>query len=587
MSLGKGQHISLILLISLQVSTGPLGQGLTNAVGMAIAQAHMAAEYNKENFALLDSYTYVICGDGCLQEGITAEAASLAGHLGLGRLIVLYDDNKVTIDGHTDLSFTEDVLKRFEAYGWHVSSVEDGDHDVDGIENAINTAKAVTDRPSIIKVSTSIGFGSKKANTADVHGSPLGPEDLANVKKLFGFDPTQSYVVEDDVREYYSSAAEKARQKAIQWEETWNAYKAKYPEKAAEFDRRVKGELPAGWMDALPRGSPSDKAVATRTVSGNVLNALVPHFPEIMGGSADLTPSNMTALKNIGDFQKGQESGRYIRFGVREHAMAAISNGMAAFGGYVPYCATFLNFIGYALGAVRLSALSEFRVLYVATHDSIGLGEDGPTHQPVEMLESLRAMPNMYVYRPADINETSAAYALALLNPKAPAVFALSRQNLPQLEGSSIEAAMKGGYIVFDTEGDVNATPDLLIVATGSEVSLAIDAAKKLKDEGKRVQVISLMCTEEFEKQPMEYKQSVFKKGVPVVSVEASAIQGWEKYAHAHIGLTTFGLSCPGNVAYEKLGITVNAVVEKSKKVLDYYNASNPAHPVPAVGPSF
>jgi transketolase len=536
----------------------------------------------------------VLCGDGCLQEGVSGEASSLAGHLGLGKLIVCYDDNHITIDGSTDLSFTEDVLKRYEAYGWHTQHVKDGNGDVAGIEAAILAAKAVTDKPSLIKITTTIGFGSEKAGTGEVHGAPLGAKDLAHAKGLLGFDASATFVVPDDVRAAYAAAADKAAEAEAAWKANFAAYSAKYPKEASEFVRRFDGKLPEGWMDLLPRAKAGDKAAATRNTSGAVLNAIATAMPELMGGSADLTPSNMTALKGIGDFQRGNRIGRYIRFGVREHGMAAICNGMAAYGGLMPYCATFMNFIGYAAGAVRLSSLSHLRVLYVATHDSIGLGEDGPTHQPVEMLECLRTTPNMFVFRPADLNETSAAYALAISNPLAPAVFALSRQAVPVLAGSTVEKAMKGGYTCFDSsdpsgaaDGAAAGLPDLVVAATGTEVSMAIDGAKALAaSSGKRVAVASFPCLEVFERQEDAYRRAVLPDGVPILSIEAAAIRGWERYAHAWIGLTTFGLSAPAPDVYKRLGITADAVADKGAKMIAYY-AGKQVPPVPINGPRF
>jgi transketolase len=585
-------HPENILHPAIEVSTGPLGQGICNGVGMAMAEAHLASEFNVEGSApVIDSYTYVLCGDGCLQEGLSSEASSLAGHLGLGKLIVCYDDNKVTIDGSTELSFTEDVLARYAAYGWHTLSVEKGDTDLDGIEAAIRAAQAVKDKPTMIKITTTIGIGSEKQGTGEVHGAPLGAKDLANVKTALGFDPASSFVVPADVGEYYLAAGAKAAASAAAWSANFDAYKAAHPAKASEFTRRFEGRLPEGWMDLLPRTKAGEKAPATRNQSGAVLNALALAMPELMGGSADLTPSNMTALKGIPDFQKATPGGRYIRFGVREHGMAAICNGMAAYGAILPYCATFMNFIGYAAGAVRLSALSHLRVLYVATHDSIGLGEDGPTHQPVEMLESLRATPNMYVYRPADQNETSASYALALLNPHAPAVFALARAASPYMPGTSFEKAMKGGYIVFDSTDAMGGSagapgaPDALVLATGTELSMAIEGAKIAAASGLRVAVASMPCLEVFEAQDLDYRRSVLPDGVPTVSIEASAIRGWERYAHASVGLTTFGKSGPAGDVYKALSITPEALAAKLGKVVAHYGKAAPVLRVN--GPAF
>lgn len=557
-----------------EVSTGPLGQGISNAVGMAIAQSHLAANFNAPGLEpVVDNYTYVICGDGCLQEGVSSEASSLAGHLGLGRLIVLYDDNHITIDGETHLSFTEDVLARYASYGWHVQHVLDGNTDLGGILTAIEAAKAVTDRPSIIKVTTTIGFGSKKEGTEGVHGAPLGADDIAHVKTKLGLDPTQTFHVSEDVYAHFHAAGAKGAAKEAAWAAAVEALSAAHPEKGAELKRRIAGDLPEGWQAALPVVAPTEKADATRNWSGKVLNALAPIIHELAGGSADLAPSNKTELKCSGDYQKETPANRYFRFGVREHGMAAVCNGMVAYGGIIPYCATFLNFISYGLGAVRLSALSRFQVLYVMTHDSIGLGEDGPTHQPVETLASLRSMPNMLVFRPADGNEVSGAYAAALLHRTGPSVLALSRQNCPNLATSSIANVALGAYTVFETAAGEK--PELVIISTGSEVGIAIEGAKKIPV---KVRVVSMPCTELFEAQSDEYKRSILPDGVPVLSVEAACSYGWSRYSHAHLGVEEFGRSAPFEKVYAYFGITPDGVAAKAHRVLEYYSS----HPVPA-----
>jgi len=559
-----------------EVATGPLGQGISNAVGFAIAQSHLAATFNVPDLPpIIDNYTFVICGDGCLQEGISSEASSLAGHLGLGKLIVLYDDNHITIDGDTDLSFTEDVLARYAGYGWHTQYVADGDNDFEGLLAAVEAAKAVSDRPSIIKVKTTIGFGSKKQGTEAVHGAPLGAEDVALVNAKLGFDPAVTFAVPEEVSAFFAGIAAKGAAAEAEWAANFAAYAAAQPEKAAEFERRIAGVLPPAALSVFPHVKPTDKADATRNWSGKVLNALAPLLPEIIGGSADLAPSNKTELKCSGDYQKATPFGRYLRFGVREHAMAAICNGLAAYGGLIPYCATFLNFISYASGAVRLSALSKFRVLYIMTHDSIGLGEDGPTHQPVETLAALRAMPNMLVFRPADGNEVNGAYQCALSYSGGPSVLALSRQNVPNLETSSAEAVKLGAYPAFESAPGTPA--DLIIVSTGSEVGIAIAAAKKIA--GKSVRVVSMPCAELYDAQPIEYKKSVFPDGTPVLSVEASVSFGWERYSHAHVGVDDFGRSAPYEAVYEYFGITPDGVAAKAAKLLEFYSA-NPVPPV-------
>lgn len=570
-------HPENIMHPAIEVTTGPLGQGVANAVGLAIASKHLGAKFNTEAGNLVDNNVFVICGDGCLQEGVSGEASSLAGHLGLGNLIMLYDDNQITIDGSTELSFSEDVLGRYEAYGWHTMTVADGDHDVEGLKAAIEEAKRVTDKPTIIKVRTTIGFSSAMAGTAKVHGSPLTADDLADVKRAAGMDPEAFFSVSDEVYAAYADAAQAGAEAENAWNETLAALESANPELAAEFKRRIAGELPEGWEAKMPTYTADDKAEATRALSGKALNALATALPEIMGGSADLTGSNVTALKGDHDFQAGSYIARYLRFGVREHGMAAITNGLAAFGGIVPFAATFLNFIGYAAGATRLSSLSHLRVLYICTHDSIGLGEDGPTHQPVEMVSMLRATPNTLVQRPADGNETSAAYIAAMRASGTPSYLCLTRQSVPHLAGSSIEKALKGAYTVRAADVD---TPAAIIIATGSEVGLALEAADKLAADGVQAAVVSAPCLELFEKQSLEYRQSVLVKGVPVVSVEALSTSGWSRYAHASVGMTTFGKSAPAKQVYEALGITAEAVADKAKKVVEFYAGAAPVLPV-------
>jgi transketolase len=554
-----------------EVTTGPLGQGIANAVGLAMAEAHLAGKFNKPDAKLVDHYTYVILGDGCNMEGVSGEACSLAGHLGLGKLIALYDDNHISIDGSTDVSFTEDVAKRFEAYGWHVQHVADGNNDLEGIAKAIEAAKAVTDKPSFIKVTTTIGYGSpNKANTAGVHGAALGADEVKLTRESLKWEH-EPFVIPEDALNHFRKAVERGTQFESEWNKTWSNYQAKYAEEAAEFERMLSGKLPEGWDKALPTYKPEDKAVATRKTSEVTLNALGPAIPELIGGSADLTHSNLTYLKVSGDFQKGQYQNRNLRFGVREHGMGSICNGIALHGsGLIPYCATFLVFADYMRAAIRLSALSEAGVIYVMTHDSIALGEDGPTHQPIETLASLRAIPNLVVYRPADGNETSGAYKVAVenANNNRPTLLAFSRQNLPQLAGSSIENAAKGGYILSDSEG----TPDIILIGTGSEVSLCVEAAEKLKAEGKKVRVVSLPSWEMFDEQPEDYRESVLPKAVTKrLAVEAASSFGWCRYfgsEGAMVSIERFGASAPGGVAMEKFGYTVDNVVAKAKELL-------------------
>jgi len=540
---------------------------MSNAVGLALGTAHMGATFNRDGFTLVDNFTFVICGDGCMQEGITSEACSLAGHLGLGRLIVLYDDNKIQIDGGTELAFTEDVMKRYEAYGWQTIHVEEGDVDLWALEKAIEEAKADLSRPTLIKVTTTIGYGSSKAGTAGVHGAPLGHTDLANVKKMYGFKEDEFFSVPSDVASAFGACKQAGAAKHAEWSSIFERYREAHPELAAEFERRQAGKLPEGWRDALPTWTPEDKPLATRQASQMVLNKLAEAVPELVGGSADLTPSNLTKFRGALDFQASTPEGRYIRFGVREHAMAAVCNGLAAWSpALVPFCATFLNFTGYALGAMRVSALSEHGVLYVATHDSIGLGEDGPTHQPVEALLNFRAMPNLLTIRPADANETSGAYMVAMEHRTCPTVIALSRQGCPNLSASTKEAVRFGAYVL---EG-ASPPPALVIVATGSEVAIALQAAAAL--EGTPVQVVSMPCWELFDKQSPEYKATIFPPSIPVLAVEALCAEGWCKYAHSVVGMTTFGASAPGKDLAKKFGFTPEHVSTKAKELLAFYS---------------
>ncbi|MEH1769791.1 MAG: transketolase [Nostoc sp.] len=554
-----------------EVTTGPLGQGIANAVGLAIAEAHLAAKFNKPDAKIVDHYTYVIVGDGCNMEGVSGEAASFAGHLGLGKLIALYDDNHISIDGSTDVAFTEDVSKRFEAYGWHVLHVKDGNTDLAGIEKAIAEAKAVTDKPTFIKVTTTIGFGSpNKANTAGVHGAALGKDEVALTRKNLGWE-YEPFEVPEAALNHFRKAIERGATYEAEWNKTYADYKAKYAQEAAEFENYISGKLADGWDKVLPIYTPEDKGVATRKHSEISLNKLAAVVPGLIGGSADLTHSNLTELKNIGDFQKGQYQNRNIHFGVREHGMGAIANGIALHGsGLIPYAATFLIFTDYQRAAIRLSALSRAGVIWVTTHDSIGQGEDGPTHQPIETIASLRAIPNLTVIRPADGNETTGAYKIAIerASQNAPTLLALTRQNVPNLAGTSVEGVAKGGYTVVDSEG----TPDIILIGTGSELSLAVTAAEKLKAEGKKVRVVSLPAWDLFDAQDAAYKESVLPKAVTKrLSVEAASSFGWHKYVGTEgdtVSIDRFGASAPGNVLLEKFGFTVDNVLAKAKALL-------------------
>lgn len=528
----------------IEVTTGPLGQGICNAVGLAIAQAHTAAVFNKPGFDLIDNYTYCFLGDGCLMEGVSSEACSLAGHLQLGNLIAVWDDNQITIDGSTEVAFTEDVVKRYEAYGWQVLTVGDGENDLDGIEAAIKKGQEEKTKPTLIKLTTIIGFGSKQQGTHNVHGSPLKPDDIKQLKEKFGFNPEESFAVPKNVYDLCNEAASRGAKLEAEWNDLFAKYGEQYKAEHDDLVRRQTGDLPEGWEKSLPVYTPADPAVASRKLSEIVLNKIHEAIPELVGGSADLTGSNLTRWKDAVDFQPpatklGDYTGRYIRYGVREHAMGAIMNGLAAYGTIVPYGGTFLNFVSYAAGATRLSALSRVRVLWVATHDSIGLGEDGPTHQPIETLAHYRALPNNMVWRPADGNETSAAYYVALTSKHTPSVMAFSRQNLPQLEGSTIEKAVKGGYVLHEDE-----SADITLVSTGSEVCICIDAIKELKEKHNiKARMVSIPCFEVFDLQDKAYRMSVLPDGIPSLSVEVMSTMGWERYTHEQFGLNRFGAS--------------------------------------------
>ncbi|KAI1790799.1 transketolase [Ganoderma leucocontextum] len=555
----------------IELTTGPLGQGISNAVGLAIAQAHLGATFNKDGFDLINNYTYAFAGDGCLMEGVASEAASLAGHLQLGNLIVIYDDNHISIDGDTAVAFTENVEQRFQAYGWQTLHVDDGDHDLASIHKAIVEAQKEKGKPTLIRLHTTIGYGSKQQGTHGVHGAPLKADDIQQLKAKFGLPSDQSFYVPDATYEAYHAVAAKGAKAETAWNALLASYGQKYPNEHAELTRRIAGKLPANWEKALPVYKSSDAAQASRKLSEIVLSAIVPIIPELVGGSADLTGSNLTRTKTMVDFQPestglGNYKGTYIRFGVREHGMGAIANGLHAYGGIIPFVATFLNFVSYAAGAVRLSALSKHQVIWIATHDSIGLGEDGPTHQPVEIAAHLRAIPNLDFWRPADGNETSAAYYSALTRKETPSILSLSRQNLPNLENSTIEKALKGGYVVHEVQGE-----DLTIVSTGSEVSIALEAAAKLNGEGIKARVVSLPCWSIFDQQPQEYRLSVLRSGAPILSLEAYSTLGWAKYSHEQYGLPGWGASGPYKKVYEKFGITGSNIAEISKKVVTFY----------------
>jgi transketolase len=548
-----------------EVTTGPLGQGLAMSVGMAMAEKHLAAVYNRPGLEIVNHHTYTLCGDGDLMEGISHEAASLAGTLSLGKLIVLYDDNLISLDGPTELSFTEDVLKRFEAYHWHVQRVQDG-NDLNAIETAIEKAKAETSRPSFIAVRTVIGYGSPRAGTNKVHGEAMGPADTAATKKFFGFPEDQNFYEPEDALANWRKAIDRGQAFESEWKQLFEKYRAQFPEQAAEFERTQKNERRAGWEKSIP-SFPAGKPMATRDAGGKTMNAIAEVVPELFGGAADLTSSTRTIFKPGANFHV-DPTGRNVFFGVREFGMCAAVNGMAAHGGLAPYGSTFFTFVDYAKPAVRLAAIMHAHSLFVFTHDSIGLGEDGPTHQPIEHLMMLRAVPFLTDFRPADANETAAAWRLAL-ERKGPAFFALTRQGLPIIDPAKHDAyanVSKGGYILEDA-----ANPKLILIATGSEVSLCVDAAKKLNEEGIATRVVSLPSWRIFEEQSAEYKASVLLSGVPKLAVEAGAPLGWWKYVGLDgdvIGLERFGASAPGPKVLTELGFTADNVAARAKKLV-------------------
>lgn len=549
-----------------EATTGPLGTGISCAVGMAAAERHLAARFNKPDAKVVDHYTYVISSDGDSMEGVQQEAISWAGHQGLGKLIVLYDDNNITIDGHTDLAFSEDVLSRYQACGWHVQHVPNGSTDVEGLRKAIEAAKKVEDKPSIIKMTTLIGYGSpNKNNTHDVHGAPLGEEEVAATRENLGWSH-EPFEVPQEAYDHMGEVATRGKQVEEDWKKQLEDYEKKYPEDAKVFKQLISREVPQGWEEALPAFSTEDKPMATRQISQQILNAIAPELPGFLGGSADLAPSNNTLMKAYGDMQRNTPEERNVRFGVREFGMSQISNGIALHGsGLIPYAATFTIFTDFMRGGMRLAALQGCGVIFVTTHDSIGLGEDGPTHQPIEQLASLRTMPNMYVIRPADGDEVAGAYKIAVNRRDGPTTLTLTRQKVPNLANSDRDKVAYGAYSVYDT--DPKASPDAIVIGTGSEVSIAMEGAQEFEQQGKKVRVVSFPCWELFERQPKSYRDSVLPPGVPTVSIEAGCTFCWDRYAHTCVGIDRFGASAPGPVLYEKLGITKEAVLEALRSV--------------------
>ncbi|MFQ5569775.1 MAG: transketolase [Rhodothermales bacterium] len=563
-------HPENFITPGVETTTGPLGQGFANGVGMAVAERFLAAHFNQPGFPLFDHHTYAIVSDGDLMEGVTHEAASLAGHLGLGKLIYLYDDNKISIDGSTDLAFTEDVLKRFEAYGWHVQRVDDG-NDLTAIDAAIVAAREEAERPSLIAVRTIIGFGSpNKQNTAGVHGSPLGEEEVALTRRNLGWPEDRTFYVPEAVREHLREAATTGAQKQAAWNDLLHRYREAYPEQAQQLDAWLGGELPDGWDAQIPDFEAGGK-IATRAASGKVLDALVPALGNLVGGSADLTGSNKTRANGQVGFQKDAPGGSYLYFGVREHAMASMCNGMALHGGLRPYCGTFLIFSDYLRPALRLSALMHQPVVYVFTHDSIGLGEDGPTHQAVEHYMALRAIPNLVFIRPADASETAEAWRAALQRTDGPTALALTRQKLSTLDRSQVASAKglhQGAYILSDCDG----TPDLILLASGSEVSLVLDAAVVLREEDVKVRVVSMPSWELFAEQSLSYRDDVLPPHVTSrLAVEAGVTLGWERFIGSEgriLGLDRFGASAPAGVLFEAFGFTVENVLKHARELL-------------------
>ena len=552
-----------------ETTTGPLGQGFANGVGMALAERYLSARFNQPGHHIVDHFTYGIVSDGDLMEGISHEAASLAGHLGLGKLIYFYDDNHISIEGDTDIAFTENRTGRFVAYGWHVQRVEDG-NDLEALEQALAEAQKETKRPSLIAVRTHIGYGSpNKQDTASAHGEPLGDEEIQRTKKNLGWPLEPSFLIPDEALTHFRQAIEAGREMESRWQKAFEAYQADFKEAAAEWRRWINGQLPQGWENEIPVFEPDEKGMATRVASGKVLNAVAPSIANLIGGSADLAPSTKTLITGEADFQASNYGGRNIRFGVREHGMGGILNGMALHGGLIPYGATFLIFSDYMRPAIRLAALTKQQVIYVFTHDSIGLGEDGPTHQPVEQLAALRAMPNLVLIRPCDANETAQAWQAAINHRDGPVALALTRQNLPTLDRSgqyaSAEGLHRGGYILNEAP---NKKPDVILIASGSEVEIAIEAAEIITAKGLSVRVVSMPSWELYDAQQQDYQHQILPPEVKAkIAIEAGSPQGWHRYvgeAGQVVGLDHFGASAPARTLFKKFGLTTDRVVEKT-----------------------
>ena len=567
-------HPEYGLTRGIEVTTGPLGQGFGNSVGFAIAQRHMAARFNKPGFELFNYRIYGICSDGDMMEGISSEAASIAGHLQLGNLIFIYDDNHISIEGNTDITFSEDVAKRFEAYGWHVQTLADG-NDTAAIRRAIQNAQAETSRPSLIKIRTHIGYGSpNKVDTASAHGSALGEDEVRLVKEFFGFNPGESFIIPEKVAEFYRKIGEKGAPLEDEWNTLFEEYKKQYPDLAAEFEAMRSGKLPDGWEKKIPSFRPSDGKngqLSTRVAAGKTLSSIAPLFPHLIGGAADLSPSTETNMKDYGSFSATDPGGRNFHFGIREHAMGAIVNGMALTKGLTPFGATFLIFSDYMRPPIRLAAIMKIKPILIYTHDSIGLGEDGTTHQPVEQLASLRAIPNVTVIRPADANETAEAWKIAIRHTGGPVLLVLTRQNIPIIEPNTLKRTgdlSKGAYILSEPDR----SPELILIGTGSEVSLVLQAQQKLKENGIAARVVSMPSWELFDRQDDGYKQKILPKGLKKrLAVEAASPQGWHKYVTDEgdmLGMTRFGESAKAEDLFKEFGFTVANVVSRAKALL-------------------
>lgn len=564
-------HPEYGLTPGVETTTGPLGQGFATGVGMAIAEAYLAATFNQDGHEIVDHYTYAIVSDGDLMEGVSHEAASMAGHMKLGKIIYLYDDNHISIDGSTDLAFTEDRMQRFAAYGWHTQQI-DG-HDRTAVAKAIKAAQAVTNKPSIIACRTIIGYGSpNKANTAEVHGSALGPDEVKLTKEAYGWDPDKEFYVPAEALAEFRKAIDSGAKYQQAWQAKLDAYAKADPQKFEQFRRAISGALPDGWEEALPV-FPSDGAVATRSASGKILNAIAPIIPNLIGGSADLAPSNNTYLKDYPEFANDSFAGRNFHFGVREHGMGAALNGMALHGGVIPYGGTFFVFADYCRPAIRLAALQHITPIFIFTHDSIGLGEDGPTHQPIEHMASLRAIPNLTIIRPADANETAVAWKVALEKRDGPVALLLTRQGLPVYNREIMGAASgleKGAYVLLDTD---RVYPDVILLATGSEVQFAVEAHAKLAEQGIGARVVSMPSWELFEQQADDYQNSVLPPAVTArVGIEAGVPMGWRRWLGSHgimMGIERFGASAPYKEIYEHFGFTTDNVVLRALEAID------------------